>query len=283
MSQSMNVAESPSTDPNASRVMPGKDAVHRPSAMRAELAMVWTLWRRDMLRLQRERSRWLGVVLQPLLFWFLIGSGMADNFQIEGEEQSYLTFFFPGVLVMILLFTSIFGTIALIEDRQSGFLQGVLVAPGSRSSLVLGKIAGVTSIAILQAALFLVLSPWTGYPFAAVSWGVVAAAVVLSCVFMTSVCFVMAWLLHSTQAYHALMSVVLIPLWVLSGAMFPAGDGVLSTVMQFNPMTYSVDALRAGLEGSGGALTPLLVLLVLSVAGVVFAAAISRRQGGRAA
>ena len=65
MSQSMNVAESPSTDPNASGVMPGKDAVHRPSAMRAELAMVWTLWRRDMLRLKRERSRWLGVMLQP--------------------------------------------------------------------------------------------------------------------------------------------------------------------------------------------------------------------------
>jgi len=257
--------------------------VSRPSFLRAEWAMIGTLWRRDMLRLRRERSRWLGVVLQPLIFWFLIGSGLADNFQIEDTDQTYLQFFFPGVLVMVLLFTSIFGTIALIEDRQSGFLQGVLTAPGSRTSLVLGKIAGVTSIAIIQSLLFLILTPWTGYETAVVNWGLVSIAILLTCVYMTAICFVMAWVLRTSQAYHALMSAILIPLWIMSGAMFPANDGALGIAMRCNPMTYSVDVLRAGLEGQGAGGLGVLVLFGLCVVTVMLAAVVSRRQGGRAA
>jgi len=245
--------------------------------------MISTLWHRDMLRLRRERSRWLGVVLQPLMFWFLIGSGLANNFHLEGTDQTYLQFFFPGVLIMVLLFTSIFGTIALIEDRQSGFLQGVLTAPGSRTSLVLGKIAGVSSIAFIQSILFLLITPWTGYAMAAVNWWLIAASIVMTCVYMTAICFVMAWVLRTTQAYHALMSVLLIPLWILSGAMFPANDGVLGIVMQFNPMTYSVNVLRSGLEGQTTDIFGVVVLLGLCVVTVMFAAMVSRKQGGRAA
>ena len=126
--------------------------------MNIELGLIRALWQRDLIRLMRERSRWLGVVLQPLLFWVLIGSGMGQTFAIAGSEVDYLAFFFPGILVMIMLFTTIFASMAIIEDRQQGFLQQVIVAPGSRLALVLGKIAGVTTVACVQIVLCMVVA-----------------------------------------------------------------------------------------------------------------------------
>jgi ABC-2 type transport system permease protein len=141
------------------------DTAAAPRWWSEELSVISTLWRRDMLHLLRERSRWLGVVLQPLLFWLLLGSGLSGSFRApQHGGASYLVYFFPGTLVMVLLFTTIFATISVIEDRQSGFLQGVLVAPGSRAATVLGKTAGVTSLALVQAALLLLLAPLAGYP-----------------------------------------------------------------------------------------------------------------------
>ncbi|HIA03644.1 MAG TPA: ABC transporter, partial [Myxococcales bacterium] len=125
------------------------------AVMAQEWSTVATLWRRDMLRLWRERSRWFGVILQPLIFWLIMGSGMAQSFKApESMGVDYLTYTFPGILVMIVLFTSIFATISVIEDRNSGFLQGVLVGPGSRASVVLGVVSGVTTLALVQTTLF---------------------------------------------------------------------------------------------------------------------------------
>ena len=216
--------------------------------------MVRSLWRRDMLRLKRERSRWLGVVAQPLLFWLLIGTGMAETFRLSGQEDvDYLQYFFPGIVVMTILFTTIFATISIIEDRQSGFLQQVLVAPGSRSALVAGKVAGVTTLTLLQCALLLLVAPSAGYPLAGISWLPLVAVVVLCTVGLTGVNYAMAWRLQSAQAYHAVMSMVLIPLWVLSGAMFPTPDTPwLRVVMTVNPMTYAVDGLRQVLSPEQG-------------------------------
>ena len=181
------------------------------------LGMIAALWRRDMLRLKRERSRWLGVVLQPLLFWLLIGSGMASSFRpaVAGDVD-YLTFFFPGILVMVVLFTAIFGTISVIEDRQQGFLQGVLVAPGPRWAMVVGKIAGVASLALLQTALLAAMAPLAGYAYAGIDWGLLALVVALTVAGLTAVGFAMAWALSSAQAYPAVMSMILLPLWILS-------------------------------------------------------------------
>lgn len=138
----------------------------KPSAMGYEWSTVVTLWKRDMLRLMRERSRWFGVILQPLIFWLIMGSGLARNFQVDGMDGlNYLTYTFPGILVMIILFTTIFATISVVEDRQSGFLQGVMVGPGSRTALVLGKVMGVTTLVLMQVSLFVVLAPWAGYAY----------------------------------------------------------------------------------------------------------------------
>jgi daunorubicin resistance ABC transporter membrane protein len=249
-----------------------------------ELGIISALWWRDMLRLLRERTRWLGVVLQPVLFWLIIGGGLSETFAIEGAQGvSYLEYFFPGVLVMIVLFTTIFATMAVIEDRQTGFLQGVLVAPGSPLSLVVGKVAGVTTIALIQSAIFLLLAPLAGYPLAAVSWPLLLLVIVLSCAGLAAMNLAAAWLFPSTQSYHALMSVVLLPLWVVSGAMFPAPEGALGALMRVNPLFYMVEGARYGL-GSGGltATAPslgvcLAVVLGFSVLCFALASRICRR------
>ena len=219
------------------------------SRLSIELGLIRALWQRDLIRLMRERSRWLGVVLQPLLFWLLIGSGMGQTFTIKGSDVDYLTFFFPGILVMVMLFTTIFASMAIIEDRQQGFLQQVIVAPGSRLSLVLGKVAGVTSVALAQIALCMVVAPSAGYPLGTISWGTLLGIVVLGCVGLAGLSFLMAWLINSTHGYHAIMAVLLLPLWLISGAMFPAQEGWIETVMTLNPMTYMVDGIRIALNG----------------------------------
>ncbi|MBK8480428.1 MAG: ABC transporter permease [Proteobacteria bacterium] len=275
----------PSAAGMTSALAPSGASPEARSCLAEELSVISTLWRRDMLHLLRERSRWLGVVLQPLLFWLLLGSGLSGSFRApQHGGASYLVYFFPGTIVMVLLFTTIFATISVIEDRQSGFLQGVLVAPGSRAATVLGKTAGVTSLALIQAALLLLLAPLAGYPWAEVRWLPLAAVLVLGSAGLTAINFAMAWLLNSSQGYHALMSVVLLPLWVISGAMFPVPDGWLGVVMRLNPLTYIVAAVRLTLGGVGspiGLLTSCLVLGGMTIAGLAWAVwATGRRPAG---
>ncbi len=205
---------------------------------------------RELYRLRRERSRWTGLVLQPLLLWAILGAGLRDRFVVPGASGlDYSTFFFPGVVVMTLLFTAIFGTMSVIEDRQQGFLQGVIVAPAPRFALVLGKVLGVTCIALVQMVLLVAVAPLAGFSLAGVQLPMLVAALLLTAIGLVAVGFAMAWRLPSTQAYHAVMSVVLIPLWVLSGAMFPVTGGVLGAIMAANPMTYAVAAVRHAFAG----------------------------------
>jgi len=201
---------------------------------------------REIVRFLRQRNRIVGAVGQPVLFWLLFGAGLGPSFQLVGAtgEVSYREYFFPGTLALILLFTAIFSTISIIDDRREGFLQSVLVAPVSRSSMVLGKVLGGTLLAVGQGLLFLVLGYALGLNFTL--WGTIAAAL-FSCVVafaLTSLGFVIAWRMDSTQGFHAIMSVFLLPMWLLSGAFFPADRGWLSWVMWANPLTYGVAGLR---------------------------------------
>lgn len=265
-----------------------------PSRAARELGLAVSLWKREMLRLARERMRWTGAVMQPLLFWFIIGSGMADSFAVPGRpDVDSLKYFFPGILVMVVLFTSIFTTISVVEDRQAGFLQGVLVAPGSRLSLVIGKIAGVVTLTLLQCTVFVVLAPLAGFSLPEVRWGALAAVVIVAATGLTGGCFVMAWRLGSVQSYHAVMSVLLIPLWFLSGALFPPPDNWIRGFMVVNPLTYAVDGVRGalsedalGVQGvlgtrAGPLAESLLVLGLFAVAMVAAAAIAARRPASR--
>ncbi len=215
-------------------------------------AAIRVLVRRDLLRFFRQRSRVVGALGQPLIFWLVIGGGLAGSFRIPGAaDVGYVQYFYPGVIALVVLFTSIFTTMSVIEDRQGGFLQAVLVAPTSRPAIVLGKTLGGVAIALVQALIFLALAPLAGFSLGAVDWPITIAALLLTSVALSSLGFALAWWLNSTQGYHVVMSVLLIPMWVLSGAMFPpqGAHGVIAALMRCNPIAYSVAALRRGLYG----------------------------------
>jgi ABC-2 type transport system permease protein len=222
-----------------------------------EMLPVWTLTQRELVRFFRQRSRVVGALGQPLIFWVLFGSGLHGSFQPPEwapAGMTYQEYFFPGVAVLILMFTAIFSTISIIEDRREGFLQGVLVAPVSRLALVLGKLCGGTVLAVLQAGLFLLLAPALQFvglaPAIELSLSVGGALAVLGFVTLlaftlTAVGYVIAWPLDSTQGFHAVMSIFLMPMWLLSGAFFPVAEsGWLAWVMAVNPLTYGVAGLR---------------------------------------
>src|SRR5436190_6056292 len=124
----------------------------------------FTLWWREIVRFYRQRTRVIGVIASPLLFWVVIGSGFGTSFR-SGEaagQRHYLDYFYPGALIMIVLFTSIFTMMSVIEDRKEGFLLAVLVAPVSRSVIVLGKVLGGATLATAQGAIFLAFAPFVG-------------------------------------------------------------------------------------------------------------------------
>jgi len=219
--------------------------------MTALLLPVYSLWSREMKRFYRQPSRVVGALASPLMFWLLIGSGIGTSFRAGSGARTlnYSEYFFPGTVLMILLFTAIFSTISLIEDRREGFMQSVLVAPVSRSAIVLGKILGGTSLAVTQGALFLVLAPFIGIHPGISGWLEVTGVMVLGGFGMTALGFIIAWRMNSIQGFHAIMNLFLMPLWMLSGALFPP-DGApvwLRWVMAANPLTYTLAALRHAL------------------------------------
>jgi len=248
------------------------------------LATVRVLAGRDVVRFFRQRSRVIGALAQPILFWFVFGSGFASSFRVEGAHQvTYAQFFFPGVVTMILLFSTIFATITVIEDRREGFLQCVLGGPGSRLSVVAGKALGSSAIALLQAILFLLLAPLAKVDLAAVNWPLLAGVMVLTSLALTGVGFTMAWWINSSTGYHAVMSVILIPAWVLSGAMFPVKGAAwpVAAIMRVNPMRFAVEGVRRALYGSeiSSSMSELLALGVFAAAAMIFSAwRVSRRE-----
>jgi ABC-2 type transport system permease protein len=190
----------------------------------------------------------VGALGTPLVFWVLVGAGLRDSFQISAASRpmSYLEFSYPGAIAAILLFTAIFSTISVIDDRHAGFLQGVLVSPAPRAAIALGKILGATTLAVGQALLFLLLAPLAGIKLGAASVVATIGAMCLSGFAVTGLGFAIAWRMESTQGFHAIMNLVLMPMLVLSGAFFPPSGSAtwLRWIMSANPMTYSVSLFR---------------------------------------
>lgn len=257
-----------------------------PASLAARYVLpVWTLALRELVRFFRQRTRIVGALGQPILFWILFGAGLSGSFRSPdwvptGRVMTYQEYFFPGVAVMIVMFTAIFSTISIIEDRREGFLQGVLASPVPRISIVFGKLCGGAALAVLQAFLFLALGPALSLVGLAppMETGMTVASALATGAFLallafclTSLGYLIAWPLDSTQGFHAIMSVFLMPMWLLSGSFFPvASGGWLSWVMRANPLTYGVAGLRrvmspgvAFVEGPG--MPPLSTCLVVTV------------------
>ena len=208
----------------------------------------YTLWLREVVRFYRQRSRVVGVIASPLLFWVVIGAGFGTSFR-SGDaagQSNYLEFFYPGALIMIVLFTSIFTMMSVIEDRKEGFLLSVLVAPVPRTAIVLGKVLGGTTLAAIQGLIFLAFGPLVGVHITIVGFLLIVLTVFLISFSLTALGFAIAWPMDSSQAFHAIVNLFLIPLWLLSGTLFPVAraSGWLQVIMKLNPLTYGVEALR---------------------------------------
>ena len=238
--------------------------------MRAALALA----RREIVRFLRQKSRVVGAVAPPLVMWILVGSGFRGSFR----ENSF-SYFFPGTVVLVVLFAAIFATISVIEDRREGFLQGVLVSPVAPASIALGKVLGGAVLGLMQGLPLLLLVPLTGLRVDAAGLLSAAALLALLAFALTSLGFAIAWSLESTQGFHAIMNLFLIPMWLLSGAFFPV-DGApswLRAAMAVNPLTYGVAALRRALGGAAPAwMSPSLSWAVTAAfAALMFAAAVA--------
>jgi ABC-2 type transport system permease protein len=247
------------------------------------LSSATVLWRREMIRFVRQRSRIVGALGSPLIFWLLLGSGVGSSFSPARQPgtMGYLEYFFPGTVVLILLFTSIFSTISIIEDRKEGFLQAVLVAPIPRSAFVFGKLLGGTSLALMQGVLFMFLAPLAGISVSAIPQTLLMLALVAFG--LTALGYVIAWRMDSTQGFHAIMNLFLIPMWLLCGAVFPSSGAPawLQSVIAVNPLTYGLAAVRWSIYGNTVASTmdlpsfPLSVGVTVAFGAVIFIAAIA--------
>src|SRR5207245_1267793 len=206
------------------------------------LLPAFTLWWREIVRFYRQRTRVIGVIASPLVFWLVIGSGFGTSFR-SGEsagQQHYLDYFYPGALIMIVLFTSIFTMMSVIEDRKEGFLLSVLTAPVGRSVVVLGKVLGGATLATVQGLIFLAFAPLVGVHFTWERLTLIVLVVALVSFALTALGFAVAWPMDSTQAFHAVINLFMIPLWLISGALFPLRSAwqAMRWAMLANPLTY---------------------------------------------
>ena len=202
-----------------------------------------TLWQRELVRFWRTKSRVIGVVASPLVFWLLMGYGSGD-----------LGRFYSGALVLTVMFSAIFSTISIIEDRREGFLLSMLVSPAPRTAMVLGKILGAATLAWIQGLIFLVFAPLAGVSVSVLLLPSVIASIFLIAFTLTGMGFVIAWKMETTSGFHAIMNLLLVPMWMVSGALFPmsTAHGWIRALMWINPLTYSIALLNGLLQIPGG-------------------------------
>jgi ABC-2 type transport system permease protein len=235
-----------------------------------------SLAKRELVRFLRQRNRIIGALATPIVFWLLIGLGMGRSFKGPAGslgEDNYLVYFFPGTVIMVLLFTAIFSTITIIEDRREGFLQSVLVAPVSRMAIVLGKVLGGTALATGQAILFLLLAPLIGIHLTVGSFLLSVLIMLLTSFALTALGVCIAWRMNSTAGFHAIMNLFLMPMWFLSGALFPAENANpgLRYIMLANPLTHALSALRESLDSQPRyAAWSIQTLITIAFGAVVF-------------
>ena len=224
----------------------------RRNARAALLLPVWGLFSREVRRFLRQRNRVVGSLGTPLVFWVLLGSGFGSMLRPPGlaEGLDYLTYFFPGTVMLVVLFTAIFASISVIQDRTEGFLQCVLAAPVPRLAIVLGKVSGGAALGFAQGLLMLSLAPLAGLSLGVGDFLAAALAILLTALALSALGFLAAWRMDSVQGFHAVMTLLLIPMWLMSGALFPAAGASpwVRAVMAVNPLAYGLTALRGALH-----------------------------------
>ena len=216
-------------------------------SLRTDLRAVSIVWRRELIRFRRDRLRTITSLIQPLLFLLVLGTGLSSL--ARGSLPSgvdFKTFIYPGVLAMSVLFTAIFSAASIVWDREFGFLREMLVAPVSRASIVIGKCLGGATIATLQGLIILALAGLAGVPYDPVLMLILIGEMLLLAFTLTAFGVMMAARITQFQAFMALTQMLVMPLFFLSGALYPL-HGLptwLSVLTRIDPLTYVVGPMR---------------------------------------
>jgi ABC-2 type transport system permease protein len=211
------------------------------------LRAIWMVWVRDVIRLKRTPTRIVTGVAQPLLFLFVLGAGLQHLIGAQrAAGVNYQQYLFPGILAMSVLTSSLFSAIAIVWDREFGFMREMLVAPVSRASLVLGKALGGGSVAVVQGLILVVAAPIVGVDLTFGRFLPMVGFLLLLAFALTSFGIVVASRMQRMESFQMVMALVLQPMLFLSGAIFPlvALPKWLGVVTRLNPATYGIDAIR---------------------------------------
>jgi ABC-2 type transport system permease protein len=212
-----------------------------------EIRAALVVWEREMIRFTRDPARILSAVIQPLLFLFVLGSGLGSLMQAGTGGVDFRTFLFPGVLAMSVLFTAAFAGISMVWDREFGFLREMLVAPVSTTAILTGKCLGGASVATVQSVVVLALAGLVGVPYDPLMILELIVLLFIMSFMITALGLVLASRVKQVQSAMPLVQMIITPLMFLSGALFPLSNlpGWLSIVTHLNPMTYAVEPVRS--------------------------------------
>jgi ABC-2 type transport system permease protein len=202
------------------------------------------VWQREVIRFWQDRSRLVATLLQPVLFLFVLGTGLSSLTSLGGI--SLRTFMFPGVLAMSTMFTAMFSAASLVWDREFGFLREMLVAPVSRSAIMVGKALGGATVATIPSVAILALAGAVGVPYSPMLMLALVIELLLLSFVLTSVGLLVAGRIKQIQSFMAITQLFLMPMLFLSGALFPLTNlpAWLHVLTRVNPLTYAVDPMR---------------------------------------
>lgn len=216
--------------------------------LRQDLRAIAIVWRRELLRFRADRLRAISSLIQPVLFLFVLGTGLsslASRGMPPGVD--FRTFIYPGVLAMSVLFTAIFSAASIVWDREFGFLREMLVAPVSRAAIVIGKCLGGATVATFQGIVILILAGLAGVPYDPTLFLIVIGELLLLSFTLTAFGVMMAARITQIQAFMALTQMLVMPLFFLSGALYPLNQlpAWLTVLTRLDPLTYAVDPMRS--------------------------------------
>lgn len=239
------------------------------------------IWRRDMTRLWRQRTRLVGAIARALVWLFALGFGLRRSFApVSGF--TYEQFVFPGVIAMTLIFSALQSAISIVYDREFGFLKEVQVAPTPRSTLVIGKCLGCASSATVQALIVLLFAPFAGVRVTPLSALLALATMFVTALAISSLGVVIAMCITDMEGYGTLQNFITLPMYMFSGAIFPTQGvpGWLAAILVINPLTYGVNAIRGALLGYQAERIPfdLAVLGLFMVVMLLVASVLARRE-----
>ena len=228
------------------------------------LRTIYIVWWRDVIRFWRDRVRLLASLAQPLLYLVIFGSGLSSALGgglAAAGGVSYTQFIYPGVISMTILFTSIFGAMSIVWDREFGFMKELLVAPIARSSVAIGKTLGSTTQSLVPAVILLALAPFVGVTFTIMSFAQLLGLMIVLAFGLSALGVAIASRMKSMQGFQVVMNFLMMPMFFLSGALFPlVGLPVWMTVLtRVDPASYGIDPIRRTVLGPAAERTAMTI------------------------